>query len=421
VSKVPRTNIPVRGIASIGTAGLTALLVTACGGMHVGAVSQSPLRLVSISPAPGATDVNGAQPITVTYNQPLPDNVAFPTLSPSVPGSWHRQGQTAVFTPGTGYSQLTHVSLTVPLDASGTRNATPANTSRAASGTASGTVDSATTPTATFTTGTYSVLRLQEVLTQLGYLPFTWTQGPTTQAFVTHGSAAQASSTTTAKGKGKKGGPAASAPVQAHLTSTTVHQQAVDAYSAPGGTFGFPTGYPAELQAQWTPGAANVMTRGALMTFESDHNFGMTAKPTPAIWAALMKAAATNQVSQHGYSYAYVTEDEPETLTIYRNGAPVFHSLANTGGAGTPTPLGTYPVYEKFAYQIMSGTNPGGSHYSDPVQWVNYFAGGAAIHAFNRYAYGYPQSLGCVELPYESAKQAFPLLPYGTLVTVMPG
>jgi lipoprotein-anchoring transpeptidase ErfK/SrfK len=408
VSKVSRTSFPARGIATIGTASLTALLVTGCGGGHgwMGAARQAPLRLESISPAPGATDVNGAQPITVTYNQPLPDNVPFPALSPSVPGTWHRQGRTAVFTPGTGFSQDTHVSLSVPLDAT-TSSGTGAG---AKSGTATGTVASATTPTAAFTTGTYSVLRLQEVLTQLGYLPFTWTQGPTTQAFRGQGPARGSSA------KGKQG----SIQLQAKTTST-VHQQVLEAYNAPGGTFGFPSGYPAALQAQWTPGSDNTMTRGALMGFEADHNFGMTAKPTPAIWAALMKAATANQVNRHGYSYAYVSESEPETLTIYRNGAEAFHSLANTGGAGTPTPIGTFPVYEKFAFQIMSGTNPGGSHYSDPVQWVNYFAGGAAIHAFPRGGYGYPQSLGCVELPYDSAKQAFPLLPYGTLVTVMPG
>jgi lipoprotein-anchoring transpeptidase ErfK/SrfK len=355
-----------------------------------GADKQEPLRLQSVSPAPGATDVNGAQPITVTYNQPLPASVPFPALSPAVPGTWHRQGQSAVFTPGTGISQDTRVSLTVPLDAT-----TTSGTGEAAkAGTASSTVASAT-----FTTGSYSVLRLQEVLTQLGYLPFTWTQGPTTQSFDARGSSAQ---------------------VQAK-TASTVHEQVEEAYDAPGGTFGMPAGYPAELQAQWTPGTENTMTRGALMGFEADHNFGMTSKPTPAVWKALLKAAMTNQVNRHGYSYAYVSESEPETLTIYHNGTAVFHSLANTGGAGTPTPVGTFPVYEKFPFQIMSGTNPGGSHYADPVQWVNYFAGGAAIHEYPRGSYGWPQSLGCVELPYDSAKQAYPLLPYGTLVSVMPG
>jgi hypothetical protein len=96
----------------------------------------------------------------------------------------------------------------------------------------------------------------------------------------------------------------------------------------------------------------------------------------------------------------------------------VFSSLANTGIPAAPTVDGTFPVYEKLPFQIMSGTNPDGSHYADPVEWVSYFNGGDAVHYFSRGSYGYPQSLGCVELPYYSAKRAYPYLPYGTLVTV---
>ena len=48
----------------------------------------------------------------------------------------------------------------------------------------------------------------------------------------------------------------------------------------------------------------------------------------------------------------------------------------------------------------MEGTNPDGSHYNDVgVPWVNYFSGGDAIHGFVRPGYGWPQSLGCVEVP----------------------
>jgi lipoprotein-anchoring transpeptidase ErfK/SrfK len=75
-------------------------------------------------------------------------------------------------------------------------------------------------------------------------------------------------------------------------------------------------------------------------------------------------------------------------------------------------------VYEKLQFQIMQGTNPDGSHYADPVSWVSYFNGGDAVHYFPRGSFGFPQSLGCVELPYTAAKQAYPYLPYGTLVTV---
>ena len=66
----------------------------------------------------------------------------------------------------------------------------------------------------------------------------------------------------------------------------------------------------------------------------------------------------------------------------------------------------------------MSGTNPGGSHYSDPVSFVSYFNGGDAVHYFPRGSYGSQQSLGCVELPYNAAERAYPYLTYGSLVTV---
>jgi lipoprotein-anchoring transpeptidase ErfK/SrfK len=75
-------------------------------------------------------------------------------------------------------------------------------------------------------------------------------------------------------------------------------------------------------------------------------------------------------------------------------------------------------VYLRFLNTIMSGTNPDGSHYSDPVSFVSYFNGGDAVHYFPRGGYGYQQSLGCVELPYTAAQEAYPYLTYGSLVTV---
>jgi lipoprotein-anchoring transpeptidase ErfK/SrfK len=76
-------------------------------------------------------------------------------------------------------------------------------------------------------------------------------------------------------------------------------------------------------------------------------------------------------------------------------------------------------VYERFPSTTMSGTNPDGSHYSDPgVRWVNYFSGGSAVHGFPRASYGSPQSVGCLELPIATAKRVFDLIGYGTLVDV---
>src|ERR1035441_8132500 len=86
--------------------------------------------------------------------------------------------------------------------------------------------------------------------------------------------------------------------------------------------------------------------------------------------------------------------------------------------AVAPTVDGTYPVYLRYRNQIMKGTNPDGTKYADPVQFVAYFNGGDAVHSFPRYSFGYPQSLGCVELSLGDSAQAWPYLTYGSLVTV---
>jgi hypothetical protein len=66
----------------------------------------------------------------------------------------------------------------------------------------------------------------------------------------------------------------------------------------------------------------------------------------------------------------------------------------------------------------MRGTNPNGTLYADPVQYVAYFNGGDAIHYFPRAAYGIPQSLGCVELPLGAAAIVWPYMTIGSIVTV---
>ena len=58
-----------------------------------------------------------------------------------------------------------------------------------------------------------------------------------------------------------------------------------------------------------------------------------------------------------------------------------------------------------FKHSVVPVFNPDGSRYSDPgVRWVAYFNGGDAVHQFPRPGYGYPQSLGCVELPSSTAE-----------------
>lgn len=173
---------------------------------------------------------------------------------------------------------------------------------------------------------------------------------------------------------------------------------------------------PPELRSQWQAGVFSTVTRGAVMSFEADQGLDMDGVAGAAVWRAL---AGPKPATKVPYTYALVRESSPETITVYQTGRPNFTSLANTGISEAPTALGTYPVYLRYTSTTMQGTEPDGTHYDDPgVPWVSYFNGGDAVHGFQRGSYGSPQSLGCVELPYDAAETAYGLMNYGTLVTV---
>jgi L,D-transpeptidase catalytic domain/Bacterial Ig-like domain len=330
------------------------------------------LQLATVSPAAGAKGVNGANPIRVEFSAPLAANSPMPTLSPKIAGSWTVQGDEAIFTPAVGYFENTKVKVTIP---SGMVSAAGAS---AGSG---GTLGSAVSET--FTTGSFSTLRLQQVLAQLGYLPMTWkaTSGPAISA----GNA------------------------RAELSA---------AYRAPAGTFSWPGSYPWNLKDQWKAGSYNILQNGAVRAFESVSNLTMDGTAGHTVWSKLLTAVASGKHNPNAYTYALASQHSPESLKIWQNGRLVFTTVSNTGIPAAPTDDGTFAVYQKYYYQIMKGTNPDGSKYSDPVYYVSYFNGGDAVHYFARYSYGYYQSLGCVELPWDAAKKVWPMLTYGSLVTV---
>jgi peptidoglycan hydrolase-like protein with peptidoglycan-binding domain len=332
-----------------------------------------PLRLLSVSPAGGAHAANGGGPVTLTFSSALAPATPLPTLSPKIAGSWQVSGATATFTPSSGYLPDTKVTLTIPGSMDG-----------AAAG--AGTLKQASS--VTFTTGSYSTLGLQQILTQLGYLPFTWT-------------------------------PAASGTDGAASTPASLNQEVSTAYAPAAGTFTFKPGYPSQLTSQWKVGEDNMLDQGAIRAFESNEGLTMDGVAGPDVWADLLTAAAKNQVNPNGYTYALASQDSPhESLRVWHNGKLILNTPANTGIPGANTADGTFPVYERLQFQIMKGTNPDGSKYADPVYWISYFDGGDAVHYFDRPAYGYYQSLGCVELQWSPAKFIWPYLTYGTLVTV---
>jgi len=327
-----------------------------------------PVTVASFSPGSGSTGVNGAAPITVTYSGRITSRTPLPTLSPSIPGSWQVSKDEATFTPQVGFTENTHVTVNVPAPAG---TATTAATSFS------------------FTTGQYSMLRLDQLLSQLGYIPVTWT--PTDSA-----------------------GDIPAGDARAQLSA---------AYDPPSGTFTFNSGYPAALTSQWSVGTNNEIIDGAVRTFEFDHGLNMDGDAGPHVWRHLFTAVANGQQNQHGYTYVWVTQAGTETLDLYHNGRLAITSPVNTGIAQSPTADGTYPVYLRYTVTQMQGLNPDGTPYDDTVYWVSYFNGGDAVHAFPRGGYGWYQSLGCVELPYDGdgpgvAENVWNLITYGTLVTV---
>ena len=334
------------------------------------------LQVLSVTPAAGAKGVDGADPIRVQFSAPLAASTPMPTLSPHITGSWQVEGDTAVFTPAAGYFQNSKVKLTIPGGPNGMISV------GGASAGAGGLL--ASTVTESFTTGSFSTLRLQELLSQLGYLPLTWTQKAKTAA----------------------------------VNPANANAELAAAYQAPAGTFSWHSGYPSTLTDQWKAGSANILDVGAVRAFESVAGLTMDGVAGHTVWSDLFSALAKGKDNPNGYTYALASQDSPETITIWHNGHVVLKSLVNTGIAASPTVDGTFPVYLKFYFSYMKGTNPDGTPYDDPVYYANYFNGGDAVHQFPRYSYGWYQSLGCVELPWDAARTAYGYLSYGSLVTV---
>jgi hypothetical protein len=175
------------------------------------------------------------------------------------------------------------------------------------------------------------------------------------------------------------------------------------------------------LATLWSPGQDGAIASGEIMAFEAEDGLPIDGVISSNEINALQAAAddPTGPLSNaNGFTYALATEDSPETLTVWQNGVEVAETLSNTGGPGTPTALGSFPVYQRYLNQIMRGTDPDGATYADPVKYVSYFNGSDALHYFPRASYGFPQSLGCVELPLQAASIVWQYTTIGSIVTV---
>jgi len=381
----------------------------------------APLRVLGITPKDGAHAVGFGTDVTISFSVPVANNGVLPTLKPAPPGHWSwASPEELTFRPAGNFAPMSRIRLTLPGGPGGFASKQGMR------------LDS--TVKSSFAIGGASTLRLQQLLAELGYLPVRFVPSSaagqtTTQAHLTSADATLTSSSTKASDKSviPPGPPYAGATALEPAPRpqlTTVYEpasaSAIPLTPVPG-TFAWRfKDIPASLSDLWAPGKNNTITTGALMQFEMAAGLPTDGVAGPKAWSALLRAVAHRWIDRSSYDYVMVNTGSPEYVSLWRDGAITFKTLANTGIPEAPTALGTYPVYARYITTTMSGTNPDGSHYSDPgIPWVSYFNGGDALHGFLRASYGYPQSLGCVEMPYSSAGTIFPYTPIGTLVSVL--
>jgi peptidoglycan hydrolase-like protein with peptidoglycan-binding domain len=323
-------------------------------------------RVTSSTPSTGAQDVATDTTLSVTFSAPVVLGKVTPSLAPPVAGKWVRSDATtlsydlaAPLVPGS------HETLSIPGGPSGLEGNRGARL--------------ATSSSVTFDVAGGDVLRIQQLLAQLDFLPVSFT-------------------------------PSGQAPSRGSLAMDQA------------GTFKWRwPGLPPELTSLWTQGTSNEITRAAIEAFETQNGIGVDGIAGPAVWTALLNDVINHKVDATPYVYVLISKTLPENLTLWNDGTAVLAGIpVNTGAPGADTVDGSYAVFEHVRYSDMKGTNPDGTTYNDPnVPYASYFNGGDALHGFIRSSYGSPQSNGCVEMTYADAALVWPLTPIGTLVTVV--
>lgn len=225
----------------------------------------------------------------------------------------------------------------------------------------------------------------------------------------------------------------------------------------------------------------NPFIRGAVIQFERQNGIlGPGGVSEGHLHKAVIRALFSKDAKKNAWDYewVYVTKADgtpiPESLHVWERGVHfvpaswcdelkgfavrngwIWGTVVNTGVLGS-TPNGTWPIYQRLPKTTMRGAFPvpiswaayralagkqvpqwAGSSlmqsargmvnghpvrwqpYDDPgILWVNYFDAGRGIHYYPRASYGFPQSAGCVEQPYNSAPITYKILHYSVPVTI---
>ena len=125
-------------------------------------------------------------------------------------------------------------------------------------------------------------------------------------------------------------------------------------------------------------------------------------KPGQWVWAP--------QVSPAGPVLIYIDLSR-QHANIYRNGILIGVSTISSGKAGHATPTGVFTILQKNIDHKSNLYNDAPMPYMQRLTW-----GGVALHAGN--LPGYPQSHGCIRLPYNFSKELYKVTKMGGTIVV---
>lgn len=116
------------------------------------------------------------------------------------------------------------------------------------------------------------------------------------------------------------------------------------------------------------------------------------------------------QVAPAGPIIVYVDLDR-QLATVYRNGLRIGVSTISSGKAGHETPTGVFTILQKDKDHRSSTYDNASMPYQERLTWD-----GVALHAGG--LPGYPESHGCIHLPYEFSKLLFGITQIGGTVVI---
>ncbi|MHB8191311.1 MAG: Ig-like domain-containing domain, partial [Ferrimicrobium sp.] len=208
---------------------------------NIKANAASPIIVSSVTPRPGASSTRANATIRITFSTPLSVDTPMPSISPSLSGRWYLADSTTIeFAPAQSFVPGDSYQITIPGGSGGVKGSRGQHLVNAES--------------SSFTMASGSMLRLQQLLAGLDYLPYGF-----------------------------------------HPSGAKV--PAVNDAQPQAGSFSLRwTNTPATLEAGWQAGSWNVVTQAAIMSFERIHKLTLTSTSNTAPWQALLSASQNHQL-----------------------------------------------------------------------------------------------------------------------------